>query len=495
MASSGNIDIAKTTVENARIEMVAKYFPQGIQLPDPPYTPMIKGIRIIADFKEEIIYGSIIALDAYNKFPYGIKRITSSAGVIALVPSFPVGGVDATESEGELYIGFKNIKPAQSLNVLIAVEEGSADPGLQNPKVTWTYLLNDEWTDFDVSAFYDGTKGLIQSGLLQMMLPETDVTNNQLLPGGYLWIKAAVPFNQSDAVSRIISIHTQAVAAAFDDHGNDPSYLGTNIPANTITNLSPKLSAVKKVTQPLPSSGGRKNEEPEHLYTRISERLRHKVRGINAWDYENIILEAFPEIYKVKVLQHACPYKSAQGSVEKIISKAGSVVILVVKQTHALTSAYKPLVSKATLTAIYEFMRQLVSSFAKITVMNPLFEEVAVGGDVVFQSFVKDRGFYEDKLREDVKRFLSPWAYEDGREPEFDGAVYNAAVVNFIEELPYVDYVQSLSLSHVNAVSGGDMVKASSPASMLITASSHNITGHLSDASITNSNTNTIAFC
>ena len=42
--------------------------------------------------------------------------------------------------------------------------------------------------------------------------------------------------------------------------------------------------------------------EALEYYRRISERLRHKNRAITSWDYEQIILENFPEVFKVKCL-------------------------------------------------------------------------------------------------------------------------------------------------------------------------------------------------
>lgn len=466
-----------------------------LQPPLLPYTPMIKSITLSAGFKESIINSSIEMLDVYGQYAYGFAKAGGGAANV-LVPSFATVTKDGTTapSEAELYIGFKDVKPAQSLNILIAVEEGSSNPDLPNPDVAWTYLLNNKWESFSISSLFDGTKGLIQSGIISLILPDEDINTNTLLPEGFFWLRASVPFNQSAAVCRILSVHTQAVLAGFEEHGNDPAYPGTNIPANTITKLSPKSAAIKKVSQPLPSVGGKKTEEAQHLYSRISERLRHKMRAINAWDYENMILEAFPDIYKVKVLPHACPLKGTGNSVAQIISRAGRVLILVVPKTYALSSVYKPLVSKARLTAMYEFIRPLVSPFAKITVMNPLFEEVAVSTEIGFRSFVRDKIFYENKLQDDIKRFLSPWAFEDGLEPEFGGIIYKSTVMDFIEDLPYIDYVKSLELIHANTVSG-EQAEASSLASVLISSSQHIVTGILFESSDQQLKSDTIAFC
>ena len=451
----------------------------GISLPGPPYTPMIKAITLDVSLGEDIMVPGSDNL--FHQYAHGIKKIKPHDA--SLVPITP--------NEGELYLGFKNIVAAQSLKILVQVEEGTADATLDNPDTRWQYLLNNEWLGFDASFIDDGTRGLIQSGILSVVLPDADLTQNTLLPAGLLWLRASVPVEQTNAVCKIVGVHPQAALVQFGDHENDAAYIGTNIPPGTITNLFPKQSAVKKVVQPYPGFGGRKTEAPSQLYTRTSERLRHKGRSVTAWDYENVILEAFPEVYKVKTLMHACQLKTAPG---KIIAKAGHVLILVVPKTSAQSAIYKPLLSKSRLTAMYEFIRPSCSPFAKLSLINPLFEEVNINVEVSFLSFVKDRLFYENLLQEDIKRFLSPWAFDDAREPEFGGVVYKSALMDFIEELSYIDFVKKLEIIHAGN-SNDEMAKASSPASILISADRHNVTGLLNTASNQSINTKTIAYC
>ena len=444
--------------------------------PDPPYTPIIKSINLLCSVTESISFK-----DIYNQYPHGYKK--TDAGKFDLVP--------ATPFEGELYLGFSKLQQLQSLNVLVQVEEGTADPTLPNPEVNWAFLHKNTWLNFDASQFKDGTRGLIQSGIVSFVSPGYDCTQNTLLPAGQFWIRAAIRFNESNAVCKIFSINTQAVLAQFSDNGNAEASLGNNLPANSITQLFPKQASVKKVLQPYASFGGRLEEESKNLYTRTSERLRHKSRGVTAWDYEHIIAEAFAEIYKVKVLNHAC--LKTKNNQTQIVSKAGEMIILVTGKTAAQSSVYKPLVSKSKLTEISEFIDQLNSPFAKAHIMNPMFEEVKVDTIVTFSADIKDESFYEKKLEADIKRFLSPWAFEDGAEPEFGGVIYRAALLDFIEELPYIDFVEKLEIRHQHSVTG-DIAAASSPASVLISAPSHIIDGKLRSASQTNSLINSPEF-
>jgi hypothetical protein len=463
--------------------------------PPIPYTPMIKSLELTGNFKETIFSDGSSIDKVFRQYPYGIKKVADALNVF-LLPSFTLSSSIATSAEGELYIGLKNVLPGQRLQLLFTVEEGGANPSLQNPQVSWSCLQYDSWVSFAEGNLHDDTNNLIQSGIVSFLLPDVDITSHQLLPAGLCWIKAAVPFNQSSAVAPIISIHPQAVLAEFTNRDNATDYLGSNIPANTITTLFPKQAAIKIVTQPYPSFNGQQTEQAAQVYTRTSERLRHKSRSVTAWDYEHIILEKFLDIYKVKVLHHACLYADSTGNTKKIISKAGSVLVLVMPKTYSQTGIYKPLVSKAKLTAIHQFIQSLSSPFAQFTVMNPLFDEIVVSFGVVFTAAVKDRLVFEKKVKEDVQRFLSPWAFTDAVEPEFGGVIYRSSLIDFIESLPYVDYVKNLRLSlSSNSTNSLDSVAASSPASILISSSTISVIGELQTHSEEIEKQSTIAFC
>ena len=52
------------------------------------------------------------------------------------------------------------------------------------------------------------------------------------------------------------------------------------------------------------SIGGRLTDTDPLFYQRSSERLRHKEKSISIWDYETLILDNFPEVFRVKCLNH-----------------------------------------------------------------------------------------------------------------------------------------------------------------------------------------------
>ena len=93
--------------------------------------------------------------------------------------------------------------------------------------------------------------------------------------------------------------------------------------------------SLKKVKQPNPSFGGKKQEEDTQLYQRSSERLRHKQRAITSWDYERLILQEFPEVYRLKCLNH---YRYDSGSVSNV--SAGYVTLIPVAKSLSSSTVW-----------------------------------------------------------------------------------------------------------------------------------------------------------
>ena len=69
---------------------------------------------------------------------------------------------------------------------------------------------------------------------------------------------------------------------------------------------------------------GKMKEAGNKFYTRVSERLRHKGRTIALWDYERLVLQYFPGVYKVKCINHASLSSFADAGHTLIIELSGT---------------------------------------------------------------------------------------------------------------------------------------------------------------------------
>ena len=352
--------------------------------------------------------------------------------------------------EAEFFIGVTGLRPPQNLALLIQVADGTANPLTLKPPhhIHWSYLSNNEWIQFNKTEIEDQTGGLLKSGIVTLSMPRKATDQNTLLQSGQRWIRLAVS-TQSDAVCRLILVAAQGIKTTFEDLGNDTGFASKALPAGTISKLNIPVSEIKKVTQPFESFSGQGAEQPSSFYTRVSERLRHKNRAVTVWDYERLVLEAFPEIYRVKCLNHTQyePNNTATGLYRELAPGHVTIVTIPDHRFHNLRDPLKPYTSLGLLQDIDAFMASRVSCFVRLHVNNPQFEEVRVNMKVRFFAGY-DETYYTNYLQESITRFLSPWAFTDGGNPTFGGKVYKSVVIDFVEEQSYVDYVTDMLLFH-----------------------------------------------
>ena len=369
----------------------------------------------------------------------------SGSGGVAILPQFRAG---AEAAEGELYIGVAGLVPPQNLALLFQVTDGTANPLVVKPErhLEWTYLRGNEWAPFPLDAVGDGTDGLLASGIVTLSVPDDADTEHTLLPSGLHWIRVAVA-SASDAVCRLLVVAAQALRATYVVPDNGSSSHTYELPAATITKLDTPDAAVKSIAQPFPTFGGKPVETTLAFATRVSERLRHKDRGITLWDDEHLVLEAFPEIYQVRCLNHTQYEPSASGTGIYRELAPGHVTIVTIPDLAVPNprDPLRPFTSLRVLGEIERFLARRVSCFVELHVRNPQFEEVRVDLRVRFRDGV-DETFHENRLRTEITQFLSPWAFRSDARPSFNGKVHKSVLVNFVEERPYVDYVTDVHL-------------------------------------------------
>lgn len=404
-------------------------------LPSEPYTPAIKSLSLDYTSAQTINFMNTGA-DRTEKFfhirPFGYSENLS--GIPSLLPQYP--------DEGTLYIGIKDLEPPQQLSILFRPAEGSAAPDneLSRENIEWSYLSGAQWKPLDTRQILsDTTKAFQATGIIRFNIPSDASLQHNLMPGGLHWLRAAVKKDATGA-GKFIALHTQAVIAGFTDRDNDPSRLDQALGAQSISALAEKQPAVKNVTQPYPSFNGKAAEQHDAFYTRISERLRHKARAVSGWDYERLVLEKFPSIYKVKCLNHT----------EDTENRAGYITLVTLPGPEHKNAAdpLEPKTSNKTLTAIGEYIQKYNSPFVKVDVKNPRYEQLLLRFKVRFTEGA-DQGYYRQLLEEEIIRFLSPWAYEDEEDIVFGNQVYKSAVLDFVEKRPYVDFVTDFVLYHI----------------------------------------------
>ena len=417
--------------------------------PKQPYTPTIKSFAVNYKASAEINLQAQASTffegkegNFYHLSPFGFAEVnkTLQPGV-TIFPSY--------NNEGELYVGFENLIPSSTLKVLFQVADGTSNPLKEENEVQWYYLSKNNWIKFEKTDVADATKNFTQSGVVTFIFHDDINIGNSLFDPTLSWIKAIVK-TDTDAVCKLISIQAQAVKATLKVDAANNIYFKKLLPANTISKLLVADAAIKKITQPYESFDGRVKEASDQFYTRVSERLRHKQRAIAAWDYEKIVLEQFPSVYKAKCINHTGLIPGKIPNTTKYSETApGYVTVVTIPdlRNHSFKNPLKPYTSIGLLTNIKDYLLKLTSPFVKLHVLNPKFEEIQFQFDVKITPPL-DESFYVNQLSLDIEQFLCPWAFKDGSDIEFGGKISKSVVLNFIEERYYVDYVICFQMNH-----------------------------------------------
>ena len=383
----------------------------------------------------------------------------------------------------EFYIGLSSLKPGENVNLLFQVLDGSTNPLLVSPpknqQIFWFCLCDNQWVAL-TEMVTDNTNQLTESGIITFQIPEGATSQNTLLPAGYIWLKAGLT-GYPDTVCKLIKVLPQAALLQFADKGNSPDFLQKQIPAGSISKLVKPLAPVKQIVQPFQSFGGRTAESQPAFRVRVSERLRHKDRAIQIWDYEHLILQQFTTIQKVKCLNHTEYNPSMDDGILYSEQAPGHVTIVTIPYVNQSNSAnvLKPYTNVSTLNAIENFISSRISAQVALHVYNPVFEEIALDFQVKFMPGV-DVSYYTDQLNQAIVKYLSPWAFVDEADISFGGEIYKSTLVNFIEGQPYVNYITNVHMrsrasSSIQYSADKDTVVASNGISILVSAPVHAI--------------------
>lgn len=379
------------------------------------------------------------------------------------------------DAQGELMLGLTGAAAGDSLSLLFQVEEGSADPDLEWPELIWSVLCDDHWRPLGESLALDTTRALRGSGLVGVAVPPQATTDNSLLPGGRLWLRAAVA-GGADGVSRLLMVAPNGVEVRFEDQGNAPGHLDVPLPSGAIGRPRAPPADLASVSQPFPSFGGRPAESGTGLRTRAAERLRHKGRAVTCWDFERLVLEAFPEVQRAKCLPHSRPGDW---------SAPGHVLVVVVPRLAgpAGPSRWLPKVPAETLQRIERFLQARTGPQTSVRARNPSYQPVRLDLKVRFRHGLAFNP-YRALLEQELIGLLSPWSVGQDRSVWFGGRLLRSALLEYVERRDYVDYVTNFKLLTVVAgapVADAPEVRPATPDAVLVSDQAHAIAEALSE--------------
>ena len=433
-----------------------------------PYTPKLKSFTVDYSASFDFNVDTTNAGDAafhINAFGYSsVIQTTDSDGKTTMQMYF----LPQYEYEGELYIGISNLDAPQNLSLFFQLAEGSADPDLEKPPVSWSYLSNNNWISLQgTNLVFDSTNSLLNTGIIELAIPANASSTNTLLGENLYWLRAAVAAN-TDAIPDTVAIYTQGISAVFTDTDNAPEHYLHLLQPGSIKETAADVPEIKKITQPYSSSKGKPAEEDNRFYIRVSERLRHKGRALTMWDYEHLVLEQFPEIYKVK-----CVPANDLG--------AADVIVIPDIKGKLPFNPFEPKAPSNVIYRIQQYLQQRVPAWASITVKNPSYTQVKVRIAVKIKEGYSEN-FFVAKLEEELIRYLAPWAYDEGADIYLDTRLDADVIVNFVAERFYIEYASDIYLFtstngndflEATRINGENYVQATNPGDILVSAGAH----------------------
>jgi hypothetical protein len=399
----------------------------GQPLPTPPYTPLLERLTLDYRASRRISLGQaeLGAERLWYQRPFGLEPLLGRSQLPTLLPE--------PGADGHLLIGLRARALGGPLSLLFELDDSMAEEArvraLPDPGLHWSVWDEGRWQALPASALLrDGTAGLLTSGVLVLDLPMLDASQDgdgSSMPQGLFWLRVA-----SDAPSArfagLRGVRAQAVQARLERPAPQPLRPGQ------LDGARAAVDGLRQVLQPLASTGHAPAEDVAAFRTRVAERLRHRQRACQPWDYERLVLAECPEVERALCLPgrgvvRVVLVPRVPRNVASLATQAFSLPVVVLERIEAL-------------------LRPLASPFARIAVHSAGFERVQLRCHLHLRPG-SVAGQLLQRAQAAVQQFLSPW-FDDGLGPEFGWTLRGEDLEALLRGLPGVRAVSGLSLLH-----------------------------------------------
>lgn len=251
------------------------------------------------------------------------------------------------------------------------------------------YAGNGIWQPIDdEDILYEETEGLTRSGFVEVKASAAKDTDN-------LWLK--ISFKDDNVPQNMVldGIYLNCLRATAENGD------GNALPAGTITALTEEDYRILSVSQPVAGSGGKPAETEQDAAIRRRIRISTRNRAVCSADYEEMILERFPEIEK------ACCIPALESDREVYIVLFPKPE----KRKYPFLPGWK-------LTEVENHIKRYASPFARIQVANPEYEPLSITFKAVLKDGTRDPGTVKRRIARRIRVFLMAW-YVDGTLPDF----------------------------------------------------------------------------
>ncbi len=428
------------------------------ELVNEPYTPSIKWVSL--EYKSKISINKQSNKITLRKFHPFASEIINTNDNWSLLPFIPSGG--------SFFICMSPLLNGKEISLLFKInrkgENGSVD--LVNVHKI-SYLDKSKWIEFSPEKITDDSSNQFQAtGILKLKLPDVNPSDNYI-DAKNLWLRFDLPHHR--IATCIENVHLNGVLLYREKQMTENSLI---VPEFSIVSLKDPIVQIDKIEQPYRSFGGKKPELEVNFRLKVSERIRHKSRGISNQDIEQILLAEFEDIQSLKCMNHLDA---------NLNFAPGHTTIVVVPKGNLENNEIERYFPRENLLAMLKYLNDRALSGMNISLVNPIYEKVRLKFNVKFRDGYNERLAIK-KLQDKVISFLNPWSSE--KILNQGGSIPISSILNEVELEESVDYVTNFSIFHLvnnqiinlNTAQQNDLViSAQSPISILIPDANHKI--------------------
>lgn len=434
---------------------------QRKKFPQEPVTPFSRSLNISyeASAKFNVTFGDRkLPEEFFFIHPFGIEKTyyDGSPDKDNLLPQY--------SADGFLYFGLENVNVPESISIYFELSSKKTKiyNGSTSPTVEWHYLSNNQWHLLDESKLlYDGTEGFTKSGIVSLQLPIKMRDGNDILDYNKFWISASVVGN-TELLCHVIDVQAHAAEVQWVIDKTIGDRIREPLPPLSITSIQDSIAQVTSVRQGFESFGGVPQESDSEFFARVSERIRHKGRGITHWDLERIVLDKFYDIQQVKCISYLSnplddnhvetveQYINLEQSKEDYngVKHKEGVKIVAIPRKKKYFKNFTPKFSLNQLNKFQEELSKLISPFNSVKMVNPQYEYVRIICNVKFVENMNN-GQTLERLSKEIDNHISPWIANETEPITIGGSINENVIQNFIKGLPYVKFLTKFSIIHI----------------------------------------------
>lgn len=415
----------------------------AVPLPQEPYTPTVEQISLDYVASQRIslkqIAESASSGQLFHLHPFGYDTPRARPGMdgVPLLPRY--------FCDGNLYVGLSGSDPCGALSLYFHLRAESAAECWQAalPQTSWAVWCENRWRTLETDRLLsDGSLGFLRNGIVVLDLPAGMTRDCPQLPGGWYWLRLSAD-GVLERLAGLYGVYTQAVTARRV-HPRSVHETSTPLPPATVRTPLHAIGGLRAIQQIGPSFGLSQPDAAHMLRVRSAERLRHKDRASTPWDYERLLLDAFPTVFKVKC------FVNGEAPAAAIAGKPGGVLVVVVpapRQGVLFHSTEAPRFDAAVLEQMAAYLRERSMPGIQLVVRNAVYERIQVRCALRLARGVHP-GAAMIRINQAIVEFLSPW-HADGCRAIFNWDVRAETIEARLRALAEVEVVCAMSLLHI----------------------------------------------